>query len=303
MKFFTNDQISEVLDIHLASQAIRAAYLDLQSGEAAVQPRARIGLSEAKFSAMSAMLGNNNVAAIKMYTTLSGQFRFYIALFSLLDGAPLAMLEGDAITGVRTAATTALAAFHLARPASRSLGLFGSGVQARAHADALASRPGLCEIFINSRDDASAKALGHDLRRRFGLAVSVVDAEKCASADIVVLATRSSEPLIRGGWLRPGAFVASIGATRPDQRELDDTSLLAASRIVVDWAQQTPFETGDLLLPSRELLHSRAVIDLSSVIGADERRTHDATDIVIYKAVGIALQDAAVAYMAYTQLS
>jgi ornithine cyclodeaminase len=79
--------------------------------------------------------------------------------------------------------------------------------------------------------------------------------------------------------------------------------LLAASRIVVDWAQQTPFETGDLVLPSRELLHSRAVIDLSSAIGADERRTHDATDIVIYKAVGIALQDAAVAYMAYTQLS
>ena len=124
-----------------------------------------------------------------------------------------------------------------------------------------------------------------------------------SSADIVVLATRASEPVIRGEWLRPGAFVASIGATRPDQREIDDASLLAASRIVVDWTQQTPFETGDLLRPSRALIESRTMVDLSSVIGADEHRARDATDIVIYKAVGIALQDAAVAYMAYTRLN
>jgi len=105
MKIFTNDQIAAVLDVRLASDAIRDAYLDLQNGTAAVQPRARIGLSDVKFSAMSAMLGLAKVAAIKMYTTIDGQFRFYIALFSLVDGGLLAMLEGDAITGVRTAAT------------------------------------------------------------------------------------------------------------------------------------------------------------------------------------------------------
>ncbi|RQZ06425.1 ornithine cyclodeaminase family protein [Burkholderia sp. Bp9031] len=302
MKILTNDQIAAVLDMRLASDAIRAAYLDLQNGAAAVQPRARIGLSDVKFSAMSAMLGIAKVAAIKMYTTLDGQFRFYIALFSLVDGALLAMLEGDAITGVRTAATTALAARHLARPESRSLGLFGSGVQARAHAEALAERTGLREVLIHSRDAATAEALADSLGHRFGLDVSVVDAEACAAADIVVVATRASEPVIRGEWLRPGAFVASIGATRPDQRELDDASLLAASRIVVDWTQQTPFETGDLLRPSRELIESRTLVDLSSVIGADEHRARDATDIVIYKAVGIALQDAAVAHMAYMRL-
>src|SRR5260370_39776516 len=100
----------------------------------------------------------------------------------------------------------------------------------------------------------------------------VVDADKAANADIVVLATRASEPVIRGEWLRPGAFVASIGATRPDQREIDDASLFAASRIVVDWTQQTPFETRDLLHPPRALIESRSIVDLSSVIGADEYR-------------------------------
>jgi ornithine cyclodeaminase len=302
MKLFTNQQIAAHLDVRSASDAIRSAYLDLGRGAAAIQPRARIGLADVKFSAMSATLGSAQIAATKLYTTIDGRFRFYIGLFSLTDGAFVAMLEGDAITGIRTAATTSLAARHLARPGSRSLGLFGSGVQARAHAEAFAERNGLREVLIHSRDAQSANALGDSLRRRFDLDARVVEPDKAAGADIVVLATRASEPVIRGEWLRRGSFVASIGATRPEQREIDDASLLAASRIVVDWTQQTPYETGDLLRPPRELLESRPMVDLSSVIGANEYRDANAADIVIYKAVGVALQDAAVAWLAYTRL-
>jgi ornithine cyclodeaminase/alanine dehydrogenase-like protein (mu-crystallin family) len=302
MKIFTNEQIAVQLDVPSASEAIRAAYLDLQHGEAAVQSRVRIGLYGVKFSTMSAMLNSAQIAATKLYTTIDGRFRFYIALVSLVDGALLAMLEGDTITGVRTAATTTLAARYLARPGSRRLGLFGSGVQARAHAEAFAERGDLREVLIHSHDAASADALAGSLNHRFGLDARVVDAEEAAAAHIVVLATHASEPVIRGEWIQPGAFIASIGATRPDQREIDDASLRSASRIVVDWTGQTPFESGDLLLPPRELIESRTVVDLSSVISANEHRTPEATDIVIYKAVGIALQDAAVAHMAYRRL-
>jgi ornithine cyclodeaminase len=248
------------------------------------------------------MLGSAQIAATKMYTTIDGQFRFYIGLFSLIDGACVAMLEGDAITGIRTAATTVLAAQHLARAGSRSLGLFGSGVQARAHAEAFAERDGLREVLIHNHAPESANALRDMLRRRFDLDARVVEPDEAGSADIVVLATRASEPVIRGEWLRPGSLVASIGATRPEQREIDDASLVAASRVVVDWMQQTPHETGDLLRPPRTLLESKPMVDLSSVIGANEYRDPNATDIVIYKAVGVALQDAAVAWLAYTRL-
>jgi ornithine cyclodeaminase/alanine dehydrogenase-like protein (mu-crystallin family) len=302
VKLFTNEQIAVQLDLPSASEAIRTAYLDLQRGEAAVQPRVRIGLNGVKFSTMSAMLNSAQVAATKLYTTVDGRFRFYIALFSLIDGALLAMLEGDTITRVRTAATTTLAARYLARPGCHRLGLFGSGVQARAHAEAFAERAGLREVLIYSRDVASADALAVSLKRRFGLESRAVEAVEAAAAHIVVLATRASEPVIRGEWIQPGTFIASIGATRPDQREIDDASLRLASRIVVDWTRQTPFETGDLLLPPRELLESRTIVDLSSVICANESRTPTATDVVIYKAVGIALQDVAVAHLAYSRL-
>lgn len=302
MKVFTNEQIAVHLDVPSASEAIRTAYLDLLRGEAAIQPRMRIGLHNVKFSTMSAMLNSAKIAATKLYTTIDDRFRFYIALFSLVDGALLAMLEGDRITGVRTAATTTLAAQHLARPGCRSLGLFGSGAQARAHAEAFAERGGLQEVLIHSHDVASADVLAGSLKHRFGLDARAVDAEEAAAAHIVVLATRAWEPVIRGEWIQPGAFIASIGATRPDQREIDDASLRLASRIVVDWTRQTPFETGDLLVPPRELLESRTMEDLSSVISANEYRTPDATDVVIYKAVGIALQDAAVAHLVYMRL-
>ncbi len=302
MKTYTNAQVAGCLDIPSSVEAIRRAYLEMANGGASVQPRARIGLADLKFSAMSAMLGSARLAASKLYTTIDGRFRFYIALFSLDDGELVALLEGDSITGLRTSATTLLAAEHLARPGSASLGLFGSGIQARAHALAFAARPGLRELRIHSPDEAGARALADEIAAGHGIGTRVVEAREAAAADIVVLATRASEPVLRGDWLRPGAFVASIGATRPDQREIDDASLQRASRLVVDWTRQTPLETGDLLLPPRELVERRPLVDLSTVIAAGERRAGDAEDIVIYKAVGIALQDAAVACLAYTRL-
>lgn len=302
MKTFSNAQVAGVLDVPSVVEAIRAAYREMASGAAAVQPRARIGLDNVKFSAMSAMLGSQRIAASKLYTTIDGRFRFYVALLSLDDGELIALLEGDAITGFRTSATTLLAAAHLARPDSRTLGLFGSGIQARAHALAFASRPNLRKVRIHSHDVSGAQALASDIERDHGLAAEVTDARSAASSDLVVLATRASTPVIRGAWLSEGAFVASIGATRTDHREVDDASLRRASRIVVDWTGQTPHETGDLCMPAQAWLASSALIDLSTVISADEHRSAGATDIVIYKAVGIALQDAAVAHLAYLRL-
>jgi ornithine cyclodeaminase len=87
MNYYTNDQIGEVLDVSTAMEAVRAAYVELHDNEAAVQVRSRIALPHAKFSTMGAMLSSAGVAAVKIYTTLNGQFRFFIALLSLDDGA------------------------------------------------------------------------------------------------------------------------------------------------------------------------------------------------------------------------
>ena len=302
MNFYTNEEVGSALSPQTAIDALRDAYLELARGDAAVQVRSRIAIPAAKFSSMSAMLGGASVAAVKMYTTLNGQFSFFIALISLDDGRLLAMMEADALTRLRTAATTALAAQHLARPASRSIGIFGSGVQASAHAEMLIPRFPIEDALIRSSNVESAERFAADLRQRFNVRVSVASAEEAAGSDIVVLATRASTPVIQGEWLSPGSFVAAIGATRPDQREMDDETISRSAEIVVDWLEQTPAESGDLALVQPALLAARNITDLCDVVEAGLARQDDCAGIVVYKAVGMALQDAAIANLVHLTL-
>jgi ornithine cyclodeaminase/alanine dehydrogenase-like protein (mu-crystallin family) len=303
MNFYTNEEVRSALSAQSAIDALRDAYLELARGNAAVQVRSRIAIPTAKFSTMSAMLGSANIAAVKMYTTLNGQFSFFIALMSLDDGRLLAMMEADALTRFRTAATTALAAQQLARPASKSVGVFGSGVQASAHAEMLISWFPIEDALIRSNNVESAERLAADLRQRFNVRVSLASAEEAAGSDIVVLATRSSTPVIQGKWLKPGSFIAAIGATRPDQREMDDETISRCADIVVDWLEQTPAESGDLALVPPALLAARKITDLCAVVEAGLVRRDDCRGIVVYKAVGMALQDAAIANLVHLTLS
>jgi ornithine cyclodeaminase len=302
-RLYSNAQIAGVLRGSGALTAMRTAHEALYHGDAVVQPRSRIALIDTKFSTMSAMLATERVAAVKMYTTLAGQFRFYIALMSLDDGRMLALMEGDELTRLRTAATTVLAATHLARANSHRLGVVGCGVQARAHVDMFMDRFELKQIAVHAPDLDAAAAYAESLRERFGVDAQVTSAEHVASADIVVLATRASTPVIHGGSLQAGAFVASIGATRPDQREMDDACIERATEVVVDWSGQALAESGDFRLLDPAVLARKTVAELSDVVGRGQQRALNCQGIVVYKAVGNALQDAAIAALAYARLS
>ncbi|MFM0433757.1 ornithine cyclodeaminase family protein [Paraburkholderia aspalathi] len=302
-KLYSNAQIAAVLSGRDALTAMRAAHEAMYRGDAAVQPRSRIALTNAKFSTMSAMLATERVAAVKMYTTLDGNFRFYIALMSLDDGRMLTLMEGDELTRFRTAATTVLAATHLARANSRRLGVAGCGVQARAHVDLFIETFQLEQVSVYAPDADEATAYAESLHERFGIHAHATSAEHAASADIVVLATRASTPVIHGASLQPGAFVASIGATRPDQREMDDACIERATEVVADWTGQALAESGDFLLLEPAVLAGKTVADLSGIVGSGRQRALDCNGIVVYKAVGNALQDAAIAALAYARLS
>jgi ornithine cyclodeaminase len=302
-KLYSNAQIAGVLSGGDALTAMRAAHEAMYRGDAAVQPRSRIALTDAKFSTMSAMLASERVAAVKMYTTLEGQFRFYITLMSLDDGRMLALMEGDELTRFRTAATTVLAATHLARANSRRLGVAGCGVQARAHVDLFIETFRLEQVSVYAPDPNEATAFAESLHERYGIDAHATSAEHVASADIVVIATRASVPVIQGMWLQPGTFVASIGATRPDQREMDDACIARATDVVVDWTGQALAESGDFLLLDPAAIARKTVADLADVVGSGRQRALDCKGIVVYKAVGNALQDAAIAALAYARLS
>ncbi|WP_250470019.1 ornithine cyclodeaminase family protein [Caballeronia sp. GAFFF2] len=299
MMHFTDAQIEASVSCDEAFDAIREVYKERACGRIALQPRRRIAVGRNKFSTMAAMLDREQVAAIKFYATLSERFHFHVALVSLVDGRLIAMMDGDALTRLRTAATTTFAATLFANPRSQTLGLIGAGVQAAAHVRALIRAFLLERVTIyDPNDEIVARlltSLGAD-----GIEARTATAEEAARSDIVVAATRSSTPVLSGDWLLPGTFIASVGATRTDQRELDDACIARASRVIVDAREQTIEESGDFQLLAPELLARARIDDLSEALTSPG--FNPTAGPVVYKAVGNALQDAALAALVYKKL-
>jgi ornithine cyclodeaminase len=220
------------------------------------------------------------------------------------SGEPLAVLDGRVLTLWRTAAASALAASYLARADSRRLAMIGAGALAPRLIAAHASVRPIDEVAIWNRTPANAAALASRLDRP-GLRVSATAdiGEAVGHADIVSVATLSSEPLLRGGWLKPGTHLDLVGAFTPQMREADDDAIRRA-KIYVDTRAGALKEAGDIVQPIASGILSPDAIagDLFDLCrGAVAGRQSDA-EITLFKSVGTAIEDLAAAVHVYWRL-
>ena len=301
MRHVSDADVEALLDPGDVERLLVEAFRSFGEGRAAIQERVRSVAGAVKLSTLGAVLPDQGFAGAKVYTTIGGQFRFVIVLFDAVDGAPLATFDAGAITRLRTAATSVIASRYLARPDVRRMALFGAGVQGRAHAIRMAGAYALDEIRVRSRSaDATLCAA---IEAECGVAVRPCGAaEALADAEIVVTASRARTPLFSGDLLAPGAFVAAIGSSLPDTRELDDRALERASTVAVDWSQQALREAGDLVLADPNVLQGK-VVQLSDLVTGAAVGRRDADEITVFKSVGIGLQDVALAGLAWRRLS
>ena len=217
-----------------------------------------------------------------------------VMLFDHASGTPLALLDGAEITALRTAAASGLATRELARQDAVTLGLFGCGVQAVAHLEAIRCVRDIREVRVWGRTAASAR----DFASRHGAAaagmriVAVATAEEAAACDIVCVVTGAHEPVIHGAWLAPGAHVNLVGAHTATTREAD-SALVANARVYVDSRVSAASEAGDLLIPLREgaIGAGHIVGELGEVLlGRAPGRRND-REITVYKSLGLVAQD------------
>ena len=301
MQHITDDMIDAAVSPQDAQQVLLDAFRSFGHGQAAMQERIRTEAQGVKLSTLGAVIPEQKVAGAKIYTTIQGQFTFVIVLFSTEDGRALASFDAGAITRLRTAACSLIAARHLARPGARQMALFGAGVQGRAHAIQMAQAFDLEEIRVC--DPYALPGLAADLQRQCGTPVRLCDAaETVAGADIVVTASRSTTPLFSGDELKPGCFVAAIGSSLPHTRELDDRALERAARIAVEWLPQTLREAGDLVLARPGLVSPEKLVELGALVtGVSPGRQSD-DEITLYKSVGVGLEDVALAGLAWQRV-
>ena len=217
------------------------------------------------------------------------------------SGAPLALLDGDALTVRRTAAASALAAQRLARAAARRLLMVGAGHLApwlvRAHC---ALQPALSRISIWARRGDRAHALAQQLRSEGIDAEAVSDlAAAVAQADVISCATTSTVPLVQGAWLQPGTHLDLVGAFRPDMREVDDAAIARCDCIVVDTRAGALVEAGDLVQPLARgvITLDRITGDLAELLRGNCAGRTQRDQITLFKSVGTALEDLAAAQL------
>jgi ornithine cyclodeaminase/alanine dehydrogenase-like protein (mu-crystallin family) len=209
-----------------------------------------------------------------------------ILLFRPDTGEPLVVMDGRLITEMRTAAVSAVATRRLARPAASVLALIGAGVQAHSHLEALRLVRKFREVRVWSPRS------GISFAERHGILSAATAEEAVRGAHVIVVATSSKEPVLRGDWISPGAHVNAIGACRPDWRELDD-AVLSAARLYVESRDAATRESGDVIAAGG------AVAEIGEVLsGARPGRTSDG-EITLFKSVGVAVEDVAAADLVF----
>jgi len=239
-----------------------------------------------------ALIGN--ALATKIITLMPGNAAHglptLLATIVLMDpatGAPLAVMDGTWITALRTAAVSAVGADALAPPGAKVVAMLGSGALARTHAQALRAVRPVTEIRVWSRDPANVARCAADIA---GIACKSAE-EAVRGADIVCTVTNASEPVLKGAWLQPGAFVAAVGAPRPTWRELDDEAM--QNVLIADSRHAAEEEAGDVILSGAKV-HA----ELGDILAGSRPRPAAGTT-VIFKSLGQAVEDAVAARLVY----
>lgn len=302
--FLTDDDVRSAFDWAEASAALRRAYSS-QSSSGQFPPRSMARAEGCWLRVLSGIEPETGVMGAKIIAASmkGGAASYLIPLYDIQTTALMCLMDANAITGFRTAATTALALDTLADPDARRLAVIGSGFEAKMHVRALAAVRALDLVTVYSPNPKS-RALFIEELSDLGVAMQAADSAEgaIAQAEIILCAARSRDerPTLQGAWLKPGMTVASIGSTLQEQREVDPDTIAAASLIVADMPHEVADETGDMLAATAAgVAFSDRLIALDELMsGAHPGRT-DPDQILLYKSVGGAIQDIVVAAMCY----
>lgn len=305
--FLTDADVGEVADLAAAMDAIRAAYRAPED-EARTPGRIFAESEQEWMRIMPSVPASGELFGAK---SIVGSFEsglsvsYLITLFDKHTADLVALLDGNRITGLRTAATTAVGASTIVPERPVTVGVIGSGFEARSHLEALAQVVTCSEIRVFSPTKANREAFARDFDGRYdapAAAVSSADAA-AAGADLILCAARSRDetPTLHADSVNPDACVISIGSTTPGQRELPVELLDRASTIVVDTYEEVVHGSGDMIAAHEAGVDvDKKVVTLSAALRGESPidREHG---LRLYKSTGSGLQDIVVAEMLVNQ--
>ena len=289
--YLTEAEVADLLGPADALEAVEASFRRLADGVVENVPRRRLRLEGGAFAVMSAVDRELGLAGLKSYAWLEQGTPFVVVLFDTEKAELAAVIEADKLGQLRTGAASGIAAKHLAREGASSLGVIGCGWQARSQVACIREAlPGIDSVVAYCRSEERLREFCDEM-----------GAEPCeshrdaAAQDVVVTATTSRDPVLRGEWLRSGALVCAIGANDPRHRELDNVVLERAAFVCCDSLEQARLESGDLIEPVEAgVLDWLEVHELQEVVAGELPGRQADDDIVLFKSNGLAAWDIAI---------
>jgi ornithine cyclodeaminase/alanine dehydrogenase len=298
-RFYDGDFLERHLSYDIALRAMEVCFDAEADGTTRLPARIDTPSGRGFIRVMPAVL--DDVMGCKIMTLVEGSgTRYLVMLYDVASGALLALFDADELTRIRTAAVTALAGNVMLEGPPREFALIGSGFEAEGHARLMAHVWPLERIVVYSPNAERRARFAERMTAELGIPVVAAPTEADALRDraLVVLATKSKTPVLDGRNLAAGAVVLSIGSTRLDLRELDDASLARARIVVADDPHSVQEESADIAETiAAGILDPARIVALSTLRRGGRPQRSDGGDVAIFKSVGTALQDLALARM------
>ncbi len=289
--YLTESEVAELLTPADALAAVEACFNRIARGAVENRPRTRMRVEDGVFAVMSAADAELRLAGLKSYVWLPDGTPFAVCLFDTERAELAAVIEADKLGQLRTGAASGVAAKYLAPEGATSLGMIGCGWQAESQVACIREAvPRIERVVAYCRSEQRLT----DFCARVGAEPGESHRDP-AQQDVVVTATTSKDPVLRGEWLRPGALVCAIGANEPNARELDNVVLERAAFVCCDSREQSKLESGDLIEPvAGGVLDWLEVHELHEVVSGEVPGRQADDDIVLFKSNGIAAWDVAI---------
>lgn len=312
VRFLSAQEVRQALPMAEAIAGMKAAYAELSTGQAVAPLRAHLGIPEHGGTTliMPAYLRQASALAVKIVSVFPrnaarGEPVIYGLVFVLdaSSGRPLAILEGGALTAIRTGAASGAATDLLARSDARIAALIGSGAQAHTQLEAICTVRPIQEVRLYGINREQARQFAAEMAGRGPIPPNIrlteTPEEAVQGADVICTATSSARPVFNGRSLSPGAHVNAIGAYLPSMREVD-TETVRRSLVVVDARTAVLAEAGDLVIPIQrgEIEASHIYAELGEIVAGLKPGRTSPQQITFFKSVGLAVQDAIAAQIA-----
>jgi ornithine cyclodeaminase/alanine dehydrogenase-like protein (mu-crystallin family) len=300
--YLTEDDVDRLVDMPAAIAAVEEAFAAKARGEAANAPRLRLPLLDGNYNVMAATWSARGVVGMKAFTAGPKGVALSVYLFDAAGDGLLAIVEGRRLTQLRTGAASGVATRYL-RPGARSVGLIGTGIQAMSQLEAIVHVTGATSARVFGRDVRKRAAFAERASEHLRIDVAPVESvDACiAGAEIVVTVTNAAEPVLSGARIAPGVHVVAAGSNSWMRAEVDVELVERSAIVVVDDVAQAGIECGDLMRAAELGRFAWAsAIELGDVVIGRRPVERAPTDITLFESQGIALEDLAVADLAYT---